>query len=491
MRDSSLIHVQLRVGTVAAMSKNENVFDKSKLTIENLKKIVEEYLESFTLVECEGSYNREREPAAIIDVFDLVTGKSTPTEIYKFCRNIDKLLLAILRDFMQKVVIVITSISTCGREIKWSNAVTFDPPQIKGSPFKFPFLIARTLLPNADFDLPSLYQQVVTHYNSLIGIARYFEQVPGMWFVRERPEPLDLDVKKSDNSWKIWDSLILARDSQRPKSRISSESIENCHKNAEFMTLFHRADNEPVYYATRISEIRMGDPKPIAVDVCTYYEGFGCCEGLFMQIMDAWVSTSFNAEQLKRFFRENRDIEGLIATTFPVVGICALTLTPSGDVLLKRRAKNVGAYPNNYHVVPSGAVDLVAGVDHHPSVYSTFLRELDEEMFRGPEAGEYLRSLLMKEHISELQGKLIYLGYGIDLLRQHVEILLLFCPSEGWWQKFGPVVQMNWEYENKAVALKNIKEAQAESQKHPTEYVPAAYALLNLGERYYSEMGSF
>lgn len=112
-----------------------------------------------------------------------------------------------------------------------------------------------------------------------------------------------------------------------------------------------------------------------------------------------------------------------------------------------------------------------------PSVVEVFLQELDEELFGGPSVETDFHALIQRLRL--LRGKLRYLGYTVDLLRPMVHILLAFEPSRAWWDKNRHRMRLNWEYEDEAIVLKDIKEVAEGAQG---VYVPATVAVARLAQ---------
>ena len=142
-------------------------------------------------------------------------------------------------------------------------------------------------------------------------------------------------------------------------------------------------------------------------------------------------------------------------------------------VLIKRRADNVGVYPNQYTCAPWG--HLEPRFRSAPSVLDVFLQELDEELLGGPSVERDFDALVQR--LRKVEGKLSYMGYAVDLLRPLVHILLEFRPSEKWWKENRSRMRLNWEYEDEAIALRDIREIAEGAQG---QYVPVTIAAAKL-----------
>ena len=142
-------------------------------------------------------------------------------------------------------------------------------------------------------------------------------------------------------------------------------------------------------------------------------------------------------------------------------------------MVVQRRSGNVSIYPNHYTCAPWGYLEPI--LRKEPSVVDIFLQELDEELFRGPDPQTDYDSLIRR--LEDLEGALQYLGYAVDLLRPRIDILLMFTPSEVWWERNNSRVHLNWEFESEAKELQVVKEV---ARGAGGDYVPATVAAARL-----------
>jgi hypothetical protein len=480
---STLISVQLRVGTTASVGVQ---------AVAEIGTVVGEFFRDYTLIEAKGAFKGEPEDSAIVELFLPADGLG-PQTAYEWCENVNKLVRALLHKLAQRQIIAFVTVSSRGREVSWSRAVSSDG-EIQNPPFPWPALVVTHIVSGEKRGLGDLYSAVVRHFDRLQVKGPQGKDFPGLPAVGFRA-PLgktltfggSIEVSRTGSRFDVpafreWDEGII---SVLPSDQPKKVDSDRCAEMAAFLSLFRSVKSNPSYYVTDLRNLRTQSSFcPLPVEVCTYNLGIGSCEAYFWDTVAAWFDAGRIEGQAQEFLRTQRYLEKLDSLPYPLLGISVVTITPDKKVLIKKRGESVGAYPGSFHVVPSGIVGPVRGFSR-PSVALSFLRELDEEMFGAKDDEESFQALVSKEHIKGLLGRLEFLGYALDLIHGDVNVLLGFWPDQDWWNIYEKAVILNWEYIGSSPDYWCLSKAVSNAKQGPGAFVPSAAVALNfLGDQW-------
>ena len=481
----AIIYLQLRVGTTAGKAKTQ----KWRFNEDHIHSITERYFRDFTQIHAVGQWENKSENTALIDIITVINPRNYQ-EILDLCKQIHYAIKKLLKEMRQDEILATVRVSIGGHEITWMRLVRRDRNNnLVDPPFLFASLLVRKLAPKANIYLPRLYKVIADYYfKSHPSTVEVFKQVPALCFHAKQAIPLDLTppgyTKLSQGNWKKrlldWDNHLLCLADKYAK--VDKNLRAKFERNSDYIGLFQQISfGNKVYYATNISKVLKGHP--ISVSQCSYYQGTGYCEATNLKLLDMWLGHEFDEVNMKKSLQKEISLRRLFKSTYPMVGMEVVTITPDNRILRKRRSQDVGALPGAYGLIPSGMVEPIPGCKV-PSVSYSFLRELDEEMFRGPEKGETVDSLLSRPHIQDLTGKLYYLGHCFMLLNRFVVFCLLFEPSEWWWNKHKGEIYLNWEYAVGSPDSGPINKALKHARNNRSKYTPGAYAALEFADRY-------
>jgi hypothetical protein len=465
----------MRVGTKACAPAGL----RKKLNVEAIRKHVASVFEEYTVIPAKGAFRGEQEESAIVELF-LVTDQATlGHSVYDWCSKVHLLIQTLLRELAQRSIITFVTISSSGREIRWSKATGFDGA-LQNPPFPSIAFVVRHVVGSGKVGLEALYGHTYLHFKKL-GIKGMggvcFNDLPAVGFRAPLGKPLVF--KRGDkrvNAWERWDQGIAVVN--RGPAENQAEGWGRYAESGSFLSLFQRVEPKPAYYVRNLARIRSQTAfNPLEIGTCPYNVGIGCCEGYYLEIIEAWLRARQVPSRLREILSEERTLDGLDSLPFPLLGLSVVTIT-RGEVLVRRRGSTVGAYPGARHVVPSAVVEPCHGLAR-PSIALTFLRELDEEMFQAAERDESFQALLLKEHIQALEGSLEFLGYALDLMHGDINILLAFRPGATWWNVHKERIRLNWEYVDAKPEYESLDSLISDAERRPSDFVPAAAVALN------------
>lgn len=438
------LSASFQVGTTAGKDRTLS----RNLTRERLLDLVQEFLTrqrlDFTFFPTEGADAGTPEKSAEVRLVLPVGLRTSPEEILRFCRGVHKLIWLILTKFHQTWIQGELRLLATRSLVVWTAATRRGGP-LEGAPFALPSLIARRLalegtIPLESLNLRGLYNTLATHYHSFLPSALARHDSAGVWTLAKGESAVPQDIREllsTPEKCRAWDASIATWVDD-------TDAVEppGYRERGDFISHFQTASEFPTYYVPRLAEIITNQTGPLPVHLCPYIVGAGCCEGQLLNTLAFWLATKSEPAKFNRFLRLARGPRQLACVRRSMVGINVITLTPDG-VIAQQRSMEVGSYPGLYILLPAGQLAPTKGYDR-PSVFWSFLHELDEEIFKGPEERE-LKDVLREEHISGLDGRLTYLGYGVDLLTVQVVLWLLFEPAHAWWAKFKAAIDLNWE----------------------------------------------
>ncbi len=472
---STVISVQLRVGSVPPNDTHR------KVSFKEILKYVKESGLDFTIVEAKGRYKLEPvEASAIVDFFWVLDFDDPLSGVVRFCDDIDKLVRRILVELSQREIIVIITVTRTGHDVRWSRRITPDSAPTITHPSLLAFSTSRRsdeIDLGAKLGIPALRKAVIEHYIDLevAQNAKTYSDVPAFFFPAIDRRCYDLTkVDNCEDEWRDFDAAVLEWDTERKgyPNPVPLRVVES----ADFVSLFRQVTDSPVLYLTNLAEkFVQTEPTatPLETGICSYRDGLGSTEGAYLEMLDAWVRLEMSERPFREWLNKHRSTIQLYSTPRPALAVEVVTLSPEHDIILRKRGASVAAYPNMLISAPAGALEPLPGIEQ-PSVIGTFIRELHEEVFGGPESGVSVSVLRREEHIVSLSGTLTYLGFMIDLLRLEVDICLLFKPSTKWWDKYSPRFRLNWEFASGAVQYTSLADAYALLGTSPASFVPSA-----------------
>jgi hypothetical protein len=472
------------VGTNAGRSSR-----KVKLKLTDIKRVASGAFDGYTLIATKGCFKGDDEDSGIVEVFLTLMPNDPASKIFDLDERICNFVRAAFKELDQDAVYSSVTFTIDGRDLRrtqWLTESLLD----EDPPILFPSLVARRLCPGHQVPIEELYRSVGEHYRRLFGnqdrvllldqyalLYRPFRGLPS-----EAEIQLDGWTEEEQTSdWRNWDARILS--SGIPRTVLPQLDFR-LEQRANFISLFRDVSAREVLFVSPLHPLLYSEQfAVIPVMKCRYDLGIGSTEGLYFETMDKWMRCrDTQPASFQEFLTANRGIEVLENTTYPLVGVSVVTITPDGKVLLKRRSGRVGMNPGVLHVVPSGMAEWMRGLDH-PSVFATFLRELDEELFRGPDAEDSFATLRLRPHLRDLSGNLSYLGYAVDLLNHHLEVVVAFKPDAEWWMKWESHVVPNWEYEGGSLYVPSLDVAVSEASTKPWDFVPVCAAALKLASK--------
>lgn len=474
----NLIFVQLRIGTNAGRSTQ-----KSGLKLSHIESLAKSQFVDFTLISAKGVYQSDTEDSAIVEIFLplLADDQAAGVKIFALDKSIREFVHATFKELDQNAVHSSITFTIDGQDIRRTQMLTRELLE-EDPPILFPSLVERCLCPWVPLPVEGLYRIIGEHSARLFQNNSNLHLLPGYALVcRPSPEANSTKIVLRDwskkQAWRRWDARILAFDS--PLRTPPNEDLR-LWRRANFISLFRYMSARQALFVTRLHRLLHSASFPvIPVGTCNYNLGIASTEGLCLETIDAWRrQTEANGGKFREFLVEHRGMNALEGTTYPLLGISVVTKTPDGRVLLKKRSSRVAMSPGAYHVVPSGMAEMM-DLDQ-PSVFATFLRELDEELFRGPEAEDSFASLQQRPHLRKLEGSLTYLGYAVDLLNHHVEVIILFEPQKHWWNKWSGLHMLNWEYAGGSLDQWSLEAATEKALGSPSEFVQVCAAALKL-----------
>lgn len=313
-------------------------------------------------------------------------------------------------------------------------------------PFPFPSLVVEQLPANVTFDRSRFFTAITQHYKRIgaekLG-GRVFNGVPEICFTPAKPTPpfdlqhLDLDaILKWDNQF----VTLSGRPKQMPRKQFRALS--------EPMKKFRRISSLPNYVAHNVNAVLSdGCSSPISLCTCRYDESTGYCENVSLGALDVWFDSEQNPTKFRKAIGRLHTLPGFVNSPFLMAGVTVLTVTPDGNVLFKERSDQVATDVGLLSLVPAGSVEPFADMER-PSLVFTFLKELDEELFRGLDTELTTSCILAQPHINRLSGYLEFLGFSVSFTTRHINFLLRFTPQKSWWNEFYlESVRLNCEFE--------------------------------------------
>ncbi len=477
---TTVIHIQFRVGSTAGKRPPAS----QGLDRAALEKIVNDSQLDYTLLSGNGRFNGVSEYSAIIDLFHFMLPQDSPQELYRFVENIQSLMKKIYTDFGQDSVLTTYSVSSKGTDTRWTRLLK------KGNPaFRYPAVILRKWHDrDSHFNsMPNLNNEIIAHFKKILPGATYLNGIPVAYLPAPTEAVLQLGKcdRKDDSNAAIsrWDAFSIKK--QQSVQQPQPSYWDTYTRNAEFIALFQRVSESPVL-ATSLNESfvlpsQNSAPllKPLTVGNIPYNVGTGFSEGLCLETLDHWFLTGMKSAEIKSFLRMNRDIASLIKSLWATTVIRALIISPDNKVLIRERARNVGAYPRAIEVVPAGMLETVPGFKR-PSLFANFVRELDEELFGGAETDRDFQSLLCCEHIKHLEGTLVLKALVLDLFRYELNFVVTFTPSEEWWNANRPKMRLNWEYVSNSPKMEALSKFVDWDSATFKDHTPAGAALICL-----------
>ena len=346
-------------------------------------------------------------------------------------------------------------------------------------PFPLPALIARKAIPPERFDYKNFYRCMHEYYKKSMPRELevfYDKDYPGYFFPATGARaPLEFDAQdlqlyrngKQSERIGAFDSSIVQLGEQEAEVDEFYDPIGGHIAN------FQKVYNNPVCSLLTPFDAMKAD-EPLSVSPAWYRTGVGFCEGNYLAKLSTWNATS-TCRSFEEALKSNQfpvDQQ----PGYPLIGVCVLTLGTLGDVLLKRRGSHVASYPNTFHVAPSGQLETVIDYNNKEllSVFCTFLREFNEELFDGDEELRNLAHVLSTPRMRQLAGTLTFLGYGVNLVRRDVDIVLLFTPDPDWLKDHRDEIKMCWEYKTKHPEWFKLCSTITKTEKDPFDYNPAA-----------------
>jgi hypothetical protein len=335
--------------------------------------------------------------------------------------------------------------------------------------------------------MPNLYGEIVQHFRAVLPSASYFDGIPAAYLPAPKEAALTLarDDKKDDSNQAIleWDAHSIRK---LEGARLSQPSCwQDYSRNADFLALFQRLGETPTF-ATSLNEAfvlpsgkKTPSIEPLTVRNIPYSVGDGFSEAQCLETLDYWFRNDMKSDRMKEFLRKKRDYASLIQSRWATTVIRALIISPKNEILIRERAGNVGQYPRAIEVVPAGMLETVPGVQR-PSLFANFVRELDEELFGGAETDRDFQSLLGCDHVKCLEGTLTLKALVLDLLRYELNFVVMFSPSNRWWNAYRPKMRLNWEYVSRSPKLKALSEFTDYDSTDFKDHTPAGAVLICL-----------
>ncbi|MCP4545752.1 MAG: toll/interleukin-1 receptor domain-containing protein [bacterium] len=348
--------------------------------------------------------------------------------------------------------------------------------------FPLPVAIARLLNPGCLAEhLKTLYPIPGRVFSALVpGSEFQVGDFPAAFTMAEDREPFVFQgglVYSSSvaEDWEKWDAKYVVESGPR-----RSANSEWRHDLADHLrNLRHVLSDDPCYYALAIGDAARG-VLPIRVGECPYVRGAITCESLYLGALEMAASRG-HQDLLDYFGQRFREIE---TTPYPILGITVLMMSADREVLIQERSMNVGAYAGIRHLAPGAMMERVAR-HPKPSIIATFLRELDEELFRADrdpetESEEDIGRIIHKPWIADLEGRFTCMGYCVDLLRHSMALLCLFRPGEQWWKRYSHQMSLNWEFKKPAPRTVPWHELVADVRSEPALFTPETCASVFL-----------
>jgi len=424
-------------------------------------------IEAYTLIKCEGYYRGKREKSVIFEIhMDFPNKKnSDPSACVSEINKLNNLSNELRREFDQQEVIAEVVVRSHSRRVEWSHWSTVD----SGKLFPFPAHIASLVwdvpVDRKTLDIPRFFHALTQSARNEFGKTYIpYEDLPLLVVPAMNSIELVFEKKIDKEKCRAFDDSIVER-SVESLQKLDDRSFEA----GSYIARFRQASKLPVFMVNNMDSLleptKNNSPR-MAVKEAPYREGLGCSEMAYLDLLENWLKNNTVEFDRYKFLGCKRPMVSVLALTHVKVG-------HNGEVVIKRRSGNVGIYPNQYTCAPWGHLEPLLSTK--PSVVEVFLQELDQELFGGPNIERDYDALIQR--LGQLEGKLRYLGYAIDLLRPMVHILLTFEPLTGWWNKNRDRVRLNWEYEDEAIMLQDIAEV-ADGAKG--EYVPATVATARL-----------
>lgn len=423
-------------------------------------------IEAYTLIPCKGWYHGKPEDSVIIEVHHEFprSESDTPKEFISEVKKLNVLAEKLRTEFDQEMVITDVVVRSGAKRIEWTHCGITDSGEVFPLPAHLASLVWDCLESPQVLDMPGFFKKINECAKEQIGSEFIlFDDLPLLIVPATNGNIVDLgQVKEYGQKEKDFDKAIVRRSQEkREKFQDRFDAV------GRYISDFRRASRAPVFFAGNMDTLlspSAGVVPPIDVQKAPYMTGLGCSEIAYYNMLQSWLeNNSINFDRQKFL---NFDI--------PMVTVLALThVEGEKKVLIRRRGENVGIYPNLHTCVPWGHLEPFFQTD--PSVLGIFLQELDEELLGGPSVERDFNVLLQR--LRGVEGKLLYKGYVLDLLRPLVHILLEFKASKKWWDENRSRMRLNWEYKDEDICYEDIEEIAGGTL---SQYAPVTVAAARL-----------
>jgi len=476
MNEGGSVTCKFSIGTTAGSGEA----GQKRVTVDDVKKIAREVLGDHAChhaYSLSGTYEGEEEDSAKVEDTEII-GPRDIDKCIRFCEDANKFVNRVLTELYQTTVLVDVSVqsNTVGRgSVDWNALLSTESPKV----FPRPGAVARYLIPSAFYGSLKQYYEVArkAFVDAWPGIGDTFEGVPVVLFTYPSSAPLVLDGLEANQSLcerlRIWDRQFIQGDQVRGGSDRPPEDLAS----AEFLRRFQRMSDDPCFFATNVRSFVGGASTKLELARCKYVTGAADCDARYLDVVER--SASAPALSYDYWLQRSRNLPD---APFPILGVTIVTVSPRDQVLVSKRSKTVGAYPDAFHIAPGAMVEETKGLQG-PSIAATFVRELYEEFFNVDERSEDLEpfpQLLERPPLRSLTGVLRCHALSIDLLRSSAALLCSFRPSWQWWSTYYPQIEMNWEYSGTHPHLKSWTTLLEEISGDPTSFTPEAAAALIL-----------
>lgn len=351
MFEGGSLTCRFAIGTTAGSEQKE----KEAVTVENVRRIALEVFPnqaSFTGI---GAYEGKEEDFVEVHVTEIVRPEGI-TNCVQFCEKANILLSRVLSELHQDSVLVDVEVLPNDQErrpLKWKTLANANRPAV----FPRPTAIARYMIPSAVYR--SLKQVYAVARNTYVdewpGVGNTVEGVPVVWFPFSSTVPLVFEGAEASESLtvrlRIWDAQFV-----QGEQHVLERTDPWAEELGEFLSRFQRMSDYPCFFVANLPSFVRREATKLELGKCKYVLGAVHCEARYLEAVDYSFSTARRGlGETHHYWRERS--RHVPCAAFPILGITVVTVSPKNEVLVKKRTKTVGAYPEAFHVAPGAIVE--------------------------------------------------------------------------------------------------------------------------------------